>query len=127
MKVSGLLAATLAGSATAVKFMGIDALAAKGVFNLGLHIAENGYPSPETCTLKNAVVRQEYSTLTRPQKLDFIRAVKCLNKLPSRTPRDVAPGARSRYDDLVVTHAQQANNIHVTVCTPVRHITHCAR
>ena len=53
------MAAGLVGSTTAVKFMEIDAHAAKGIFNLGLHIAQNSYPSPETCTLKNAVVRQE--------------------------------------------------------------------
>jgi hypothetical protein len=39
--------------------MGIDALAAQGVLNLGFHIAEEGYPSPKTCTLKNAAVRRE--------------------------------------------------------------------
>lgn len=54
-----LAAAFAAGSVDAIQFMGIDALAAKGVLNLGVHIAEEGYPSPKTCTLKNAAVRRE--------------------------------------------------------------------
>lgn len=55
------------------------------------------------------------TTLSNNEKLDFINAVKCLHKKPSRTPASVAPGAKSRFDDLVYTHIKQANNIHVTV------------
>jgi tyrosinase len=54
--------------------------------------------------------------LSRGEKLDYTRAVNCLAKLPAKTPAGVAAGAKSRYDDLVVTHIQQANLIHGTVC-----------
>jgi tyrosinase len=50
--------------------------------------------------------------LSRDEKLDYTRAVKCLAKLPAKTPAGIAAGAKSRYDDLVVTHIQQASMIH---------------
>ncbi|KAH4102311.1 hypothetical protein HBI81_009010 [Parastagonospora nodorum] len=114
MKTTVFLLAMVTGSTTATRFMEVDALAAQGVFNLGLHIAQNGYPSPKTCTLENIAVRREWSTLSRPEKLNYIQAVQCLAKLPAKTPASVAPGAKSRYDDLVVTHVQQSKNIHGT-------------
>ncbi|KAH7088058.1 hypothetical protein FB567DRAFT_494149 [Paraphoma chrysanthemicola] len=114
MRPSILLPMGLAGSASAAKFMEVDSLAAQGMFNLGLHIAENGYPSPETCTMDSVSIRREWSTLSESAKINYINAVKCLAGLPARTPASVAPGAKSRYDDLVVTHIQQANNIHGT-------------
>jgi tyrosinase len=35
-------------------------------------------------------------------------------ELPARTPAEVAPGARSRFDDFTVVHIQQTLNIHYT-------------
>lgn len=64
MKFATILTAGFAGSASAIKFMEVDALAAEGVFKLGLHVAENGYPSPKTCTLKNVAVRREWYVIT---------------------------------------------------------------
>ena len=52
--------------------------------------------------------------MSHPEKLDYIRAVNCLAKLPAKTPASVAPGAKSHYDDLVVTHIQQSLSIHGT-------------
>lgn len=60
MKLSITFIAGLASSAIAVKFMEVDSLAAQGMFNLGLNIAKNGYPSPKTCTLENVAVRREW-------------------------------------------------------------------
>jgi tyrosinase len=54
------------------------------------------------------------ASLSRPERLDYIKAVQCLSKLPARTPAAIAAGAKSRYDDFVVTHIQQALNIHLT-------------
>lgn len=34
--------------------------------------------------------------MTRKEKLSYISAVKCLQKLPARTPPSVAAGAKSR-------------------------------
>lgn len=61
MRFSSIAAATLIGSASAtLKFGEQEALAANAVFNIGLDAALNGYPSPNTCTLKNVAIRREW-------------------------------------------------------------------
>ncbi|KAF2721222.1 Di-copper centre-containing protein [Polychaeton citri CBS 116435] len=67
-----------------------------------------------SCTRRNVVFRREYGSLSKQQRLDYVKAVQCLQKLPARTPANVAPGARSRFDDFVVTHIQQTLTIHYT-------------
>ena len=52
--------------------------------------------------------------MEKAEKLDYIQAVQCLAKLPAKTPASIAAGAKSRYDDLVVTHIQQSLTIHGT-------------
>lgn len=51
-------------------------------------------------------------SLSKQERLDYINAVKCLQKLPPKTPASVAPGAKSRFDDFIVTHIQQTLTIH---------------
>ncbi|KAK8102402.1 tyrosinase [Apiospora sp. TS-2023a] len=68
----------------------------------------------QTCTLQNAAVRREYSTLTTKEKLAYTSAIKCLMAKPPRTPLEKAPGVRSRYDDFVATHINATNTIHFT-------------
>jgi hypothetical protein len=41
-------------------FMDTDVLAAAGLAKLGLHVAINGYPNAEKCTLENVSVRREW-------------------------------------------------------------------
>jgi tyrosinase len=63
MKFSIIFTAGLMASANAApraKHMENDKLADKGMANLKAHIAMNGYPNPEKCTLKNAAVRKEW-------------------------------------------------------------------
>ena len=61
MRFSSIAAAALIGGASATfKFGEQEALAAAGVFNVGLNAATNGYPSPDTCTLENVRVRREW-------------------------------------------------------------------
>lgn len=55
------------------------------------------------------------SDFSRDEKLDYIDAVLCLQNKPSRTPSDLVPGAKSRYDDFVATHINQTMQIHYTV------------
>lgn len=131
MKFYSLTIATLTSIACA-KYMKNDELATEGLHRLEAHIAEHGYVNPEKCTLENAVVRREWcvihsissrvpslnfprSTLSEAEKLNYIDAVKCIGKKPGKTPRDVASGARSRYDDFVVTHILQSLVTHGTV------------
>lgn len=61
MRFASIVAAVLIGGASAdFKFGEQEALAAAGVFNIGLNAALNGYPNPDTCTLQNARVRREW-------------------------------------------------------------------
>ena len=55
------------------------------------------------------------SALTRPERKNYIDAVKCLSKKPALTPASVSAGARSRFDDFVVTHVIQTYWVHGTV------------
>ena len=61
MRFSNLVAAALIGGTSAtLKFGEQEALAAAGIFNIGLNAALNGYPNPEACTLRNVRVRREW-------------------------------------------------------------------
>ena len=55
------------------------------------------------------------SFFSRDDKLAYIDAVLCLQSKPGRTPRHLAPGVRSRYDDFVATHINQTMQIHYSV------------
>ncbi|KAF2748439.1 Di-copper centre-containing protein [Sporormia fimetaria CBS 119925] len=125
MKLTSVAAAALIGSAGAVPlearnfwegrlFLETDALAAKGVFELGLNVALNGYPNENKCTLKNVAYRREWSTLLPSERRDYINAVKCLASKPAKTPAGLAAGAKNRYDDFVATHINQTISIHGT-------------
>ncbi|KAE8826464.1 hypothetical protein PTNB73_06874 [Pyrenophora teres f. teres] len=117
MKFSIFFLAGLAASATVThrpKYMENDALAHKALANLKAYVSKNGYPGKGNCTLETASVRKEWGSLPRAEKLDYINAVHCLAKLPAKTPASIAAGAKSRFDDLVVTHIQQTFTIHGT-------------
>ena len=60
------------------------------------------------------MVRKEWSTLKPQEKRSLLDAVLCLQRLPSISG-DLAPRARSRYDDFVATHVNQTISIHGTV------------
>ncbi len=47
-------------------------------------------------------------------KKAYIDAVKCLQSKPARTPASEAPGAKTRFDDFVVTHINQTQALHYT-------------
>jgi tyrosinase len=132
MKVSTLLLVAIASIADAANRPNeVNALAAQGLHNLEAYYSRNALPNPRKCTLDNVAVRREWSvppppslppcpshtyrsTLTKPERRAYIAAVQCLAKRPARTPAAIASGAKSRYDDLVVTHIQQAYTIHGT-------------
>ncbi|SPQ26437.1 88c663b0-d9d2-428b-889e-92a8e620b601 [Thermothielavioides terrestris] len=67
------------------------------------------------CTAENIRRRKEWNALTNPEKKSFIASIHCLNALPSeiqRTNATHAPGARTRYDDFIVTHIDQTPFVH---------------
>ncbi|KAK8063627.1 hypothetical protein PG996_008279 [Apiospora saccharicola] len=75
-------------------------------------LSKNGESS--VCTAETIVYRQEFSDLPKDQRLDYTRAVQCLMSLPANTPSDYAPGAKSRYDDFIVTHINHTLDAHYT-------------
>ncbi|KNG48656.1 Di-copper centre-containing protein [Stemphylium lycopersici] len=114
MRLIEIAAVALAGSASAFKITEHDKLAALGLENLKNDVEKNGYPSPGQCTLENVAVRKEWALLTTPERRNYIDAIKCLHSKPALTPAAVAPGARSRFDDFVVTHVLQTYSVHGT-------------
>lgn len=52
--------------------------------------------------------------LTKEEKLEYIRAVNCIRKQPSKLPAGKYPGAHSRYDDFVVVHMNMTPSVHST-------------
>lgn len=50
--------------------------------------------------------------MSKNSRKNFIEAVKCLAKKPPRSDPKIVPGARSRFDDFIAAHIQQAYNIH---------------
>ncbi|GIJ81712.1 hypothetical protein Asppvi_000212 [Aspergillus pseudoviridinutans] len=64
------------------------------------------------CTLVNALVRREWSVLTRLERRDYIDALFCLRSLPSILPNEQYPGVRDRFDDFVATHINYTSHIH---------------
>jgi len=60
-----------------------------------------------SCT--NPAPRIEWRNLGDGDKADFVRAIRCLIDKPSSGQY---PGSRSRYEDLVWVHQQQAPGIH---------------
>lgn len=49
------------------------------------------------------------------ERVNYTDSLLCLMDKPAKTPSDLAPGAKTRYDDWVVTHINQTLNIHSTV------------
>ncbi|KAG6362936.1 hypothetical protein INS49_008031 [Diaporthe citri] len=64
----------------------------------------SGGPISSSCTSDTVVYRREYGSLSEAERLDYVNAVKCLQRLPARTPASVAPGARSRINQTLTLH-----------------------
>lgn len=64
------------------------------------------------CTKEKLRLRRNWRTFSDREKRDYIKSVRCLQKLPARTPATLAPGAKTRYDDFVATHINQTLGIH---------------
>jgi tyrosinase len=50
--------------------------------------------------------------MEKTERKDYIRAVQCLQTLPSKSDPAWAPAAKSRYDDFVAVHVNQTMFIH---------------
>lgn len=49
------------------------------------------------------------------ERINYTDSMLCLMDKPAKTPSDLAPGAKTRYDDWVATHINQTLSIHCTV------------
>ncbi|KAJ5143929.1 Tyrosinase [Penicillium bovifimosum] len=76
--------------------------------------ADSDLEKRNSCSIRNLRTRRDWRTFTKTQKKSYINSLLCLQKLPSLTPPEQAPGARSRYDDFVATHINQTTTIHYT-------------
>jgi tyrosinase len=52
---------------------------------------------------------------SKRERQNYINAVLCLQKLPSKLDPKKFPGAKTRYDDFVGVHINQTMSIHLTV------------
>ncbi|EME84314.1 uncharacterized protein MYCFIDRAFT_163142 [Pseudocercospora fijiensis CIRAD86] len=64
------------------------------------------------CTSQNMIIRKEWGDMSRAERLDYIRAVKCLKTKPAKTDPKYAPGCKNRYDDFVVAHIMNTFTVH---------------
>jgi tyrosinase len=67
-----------------------------------------------TCQWSQVRIRKEWDSLSLQERKNYIAAVKCLQSKPAKTPAQVAPGAKTRFDDFVATHINQTTTIHYT-------------
>jgi tyrosinase len=72
--------------------------------------------SPDGCNALTLRVRRDWRDFSYRDKREYIDSVLCLQRMPARTPSKLAPGAKTRFDDFVVTHINQTMEIHYTVC-----------
>lgn len=72
--------------------------------------------STGTCTTENVIVRKLFENLSGDERIAYTSALKCLMNLEAKTPSEIAAGAKTRYDDWIVTHINQTLSIHSTVC-----------
>ncbi|KAF1914270.1 hypothetical protein BDU57DRAFT_578059 [Ampelomyces quisqualis] len=57
----------------------------------------------KTCTKETVAIRREYSDLSKDERLEYLRAVKCILKAPSKLPAVQYPGP-NHDEDFTVVH-----------------------
>ncbi|KAF6820087.1 hypothetical protein CPLU01_12861 [Colletotrichum plurivorum] len=71
------------------------------------------------CQGKNILMRQEWRTLSGPDRKSFIKAVQCMMTKPVLSNPKRVPMAKSLYDDFVAVHYTSFKNTHLTVSRPL--------
>ncbi|PVI06676.1 Di-copper centre-containing protein [Periconia macrospinosa] len=74
----------------------------------------DGLTRGANCNKNTVSIRKEYGDLTKDERLEYIRAVKCIRSKPSKLPAGKYPGAKTRYDDFVVVHMNMTPSVHST-------------
>lgn len=80
-----------------------------------LEVAQSRIANSSTCNAETISVRKPWEKLTSEERIAYTDALNCLMDKPAKTPSDIAPGAKTRYDDFIVTHINQTLSIHSTV------------
>lgn len=116
MRFIETVVSVLTGSSTFVpaSTTGTDELAAQALRTLRRFESSQPQGYGASCNLRTAYRRREWDTFSAKEKRHYIDAVLCLMDKPSISG-DLAPGARSRYDDFLATHINQTATIHGTV------------
>ncbi|KAL6710040.1 hypothetical protein ACN47E_009831 [Coniothyrium glycines] len=96
------------------KILQTDVFAGIAAINQQLYQATQKSDQWKKCNPVNLVVRREWATFTTTEKKGYISAVKCMSKLPGKTPKAECPGCRNRYDDFLSTHMKATFTIHIT-------------
>lgn len=55
------------------------------------------------------------STLSAEDRISYTNAVQCLQSKKAKTPSELAPGAKSLFDDWIVAHINQTFFVHYSV------------
>jgi tyrosinase len=71
-------------------------------------------PAAAPCSVENAIVRKEWSTLALAERESYINGIKCLQSLPSRLPPGLVPGSTSYYSDFAAVHINMTQSIHIS-------------
>jgi tyrosinase len=96
------------------KILSSDLYAGVAALNQQIYQATQKPEQWKKCNPLNIVVRREWASFSTPQKENYIEAIRCLTKLPPKTPKSLCPGCKNRYDDFVAVHIQQTFSIHNT-------------
>lgn len=77
-----------------------------------LETALRHVPKDGSCTPDKVVTRKEWGDLSAEERISYTNAVQCLQAKPAKTPSNLAPGAKSHFDDWVVSHINQTFFVH---------------
>ncbi|KAH7038384.1 uncharacterized protein B0I36DRAFT_420844 [Microdochium trichocladiopsis] len=94
--------------------VGLLGVLAAGVSSIPTSPAAGIATRQATCTTDNAIVRKEWTAMTRAERLAYISGIKCLQSLPSRFPAGLIPAAINNYDDFTAVHINQSFSIHIS-------------
>jgi hypothetical protein len=62
-------------------------------------------------------IRREWRTLSETEQLNYVAAMRCMMKLPTKAAQVMKPpGLVSRFDDFSFTHITLADKVHYVVC-----------
>jgi len=91
-------------------FVLLLAVTTRGVTNGVLAVGVRATVDDEKRFCNNPLRRQEWRTLTSKQKAQYIGAVKCLQKLPAKSP---FKSVKTRFDDFQGLHINLTDEIHL--------------